>query len=406
MVVCSGCSLLCDDIEVVLDSGRIGEISNICRKGLGRFRAVGLDRTDPRIDGNKSSYDDAILAAADLLRSSKRPLLFGWSNSTLEAQRQGIELARKLRGVIDDTSSFCQGILVEKVLTGELPTCTLDDVRDYADVVIFWGADPSSSHPRHLSRFSYFPRGKKRQKGYEEERTAICIDVRESPTAKICAENYIKIPQGGDAAFAEALLNVLGGKIPKVADKKRMLELGSLLKKAEYGVIFGGLGLVYSMKDDIGLLGELLSRLNEVSKFYMMPMVGHYNMRGFNQTLYDETGHINRVSFADSIESGPEYGIVDALKICDAALVIGSDPISSLPAHISRMLAKVPIVAIDPHRTLTTEVAKVVIPAAFSGLEAGGSALRMDGLPVKLEPILSSDYLSDAEILKRLLEAV
>ena len=114
----------------------------------------------------------------------RSPLLYGWSNSTLEAQAVGIDLAKKIGATIDDTSSsFCQGILMERILTGKIPTCTLDDVRNFADTSIFWGADPSNSHPRHLSRFSYYPRGEKRQKSYEEERTCVVVDVRKSPTA-------------------------------------------------------------------------------------------------------------------------------------------------------------------------------------------------------------------------------
>ncbi len=65
--------------------------------------------------------DEAIGSAAEILKGAKRPLLYGWSNSTLEAQKVGIELARKLNATIDDTSSFCQGILMERVLKGRVP---------------------------------------------------------------------------------------------------------------------------------------------------------------------------------------------------------------------------------------------------------------------------------------------
>ena len=134
------------------------------------------------------------LKAAEILKNAKSPLLYGWSNSTLEAQTVGINLARKIGATIDDTSSFCQGILMERILTGRIPTCTLDDVRNFADTSIFWGADPSNSHPRHLSRFSYYPRGEKRQKSYEEERTCVVVDVRKSPTAQ--SMQQLLLPRG------------------------------------------------------------------------------------------------------------------------------------------------------------------------------------------------------------------
>ena len=360
----------------------------------------------PKIDGKEVSVDQAIKKAADILRNAKHPLLYGWSNSTLEAQRVGIDLAKKLGATIDDTSSFCQGILMELVLTGKLPTCTLDDVRNFADTSVFWGADPSNSHPRLLSRFAYYPRGSKRQKSYEEERNCIVVDVRKSATAKLCS-NYFRVPPGGDTDFIASVIDVLDGKIPKYGDKKRMIELGTILRKTEYGVIFPGLGFVYSLQNKIELLETLVAKLNEITTFKVVPMVEHYNTRGFNQLMLDNTGFINSVSFQDGqVRHGPENSVMAAAKTCDAALVIGSDPLSSLPFGTAKSLTRVPLIAIDPRRSLTTDAAQVVIPSAMYGLEAGGSAIRMDGVRIEFEPIVKSDLLSDEQILARIKEEI
>ena len=406
MVVCTGCSLLCEDIELALMTGAISQVKNLCRKGHGHFQALFTERTMPKIDGQEVSMDQAIKKAADILRNAKHPLLYGWSNSTLEAQRVGIDLARKLGATIDDTMSFCQGILMERVLTGKLPTCTLDDVRNFADTSVFWGSDPSNSHPRHLSRFAYYPRGEKRQKSYEEERTCIVVDVRKSATAKLCS-NYFRVPPGGDADFIASVIAVLDGKIPKYGDKKRMIELGTILRKTEYGVIFPGLVLVSSLQDKIELFESFVAKLNEITTFKVVPMVEHYNTRGFNQLLLDDTGYINSVSFhSGQVTHGPENSAIAAAKSCDAALVIGSDPLSSLPFGTAKSLTRVPMIAIDPRRSLTTDAAKVVIPSAMYGLEAGGRAIRMDGVRIEFEPIIKSDLLSDEQILERLKEEI
>ena len=157
MAICTGCSLLCEDIEATLKNDAFSHVKNLCRKGHGHFQAAFTERTVPMIDGQQVALEAAIAKAAKILGSAKRPLLYGWSNTTIEAQASGIKLAEKIGATIDDTSSFCQGILIERILSGKIPTCTLDDVRNYADTIIFWGSDPSSSHPRHLSRFSYYP---------------------------------------------------------------------------------------------------------------------------------------------------------------------------------------------------------------------------------------------------------
>lgn len=407
MATCTGCSLLCEDIELVLKEGAISQAKNLCRKGYGHFQALFTERTTPSVDGQKVSIDEAIKKAAEILRESKHPLLYGWSNSTLEAQSVGIELAKKLGAAIDDTSSFCQGLLLEMVLRGELPTCTLDDVRNFADVSVFWGADPSNSHPRHLSRFAYYPRGEKRQKSYEEERTCIVVDVRKSSTAKLCQDNYFRLPPGEDASFIESIMAVLAGKIPKYGDKKKMIELGTILRKTEFGVIFPGLGMIYSLRNNVRLLKSLVEKLNEITTFKVIPMVEHYNMRGFNELLLAQTGYINQVSFeGGAANHGYEYSVVSAAKTCDVALVIGSDPLSALPFGTARSLAKTQLIAIDPRRSLTTDAAKVVIPSAMYGLESGGTAVRMDGVKIKFEPFFKSDLPSDEEILTRIKEEI
>ena len=407
MTTCTGCSLLCEDIELVLKTGAISEAKNLCRKGQGHFQALFTERTKPMIDGKEVTLDQAIAKAAEILKNAKTPLLYGWSNSTLEAQTVGINLAKKIGAFIDDTSSFCEGLLMERILNGKIPTCTLDDVRNFADTSIFWGSDPSNSHPRHLSRFSYYPRGEKRQKSYEEERTCMVVDVRKSATAHLCSNYYFRVPPEGDAEFLESILTVLDGKIPKTGDKKRLIELGTILKKTEFGVIFPGQGMIYSLQDKMDLFEELVARLNEITTFKVIPMVGHYNMRGFNQLMLGQTGFINSVSFQDGKAThGLEQSVAVAAKSSDAALIIGSDPLSALPFGTARALARIPLIAIDPRRSLTTDAAQVVIPSAMSGLEAGGTALRMDGTRISFEPITESERLSDEQILTRIMEAI
>ena len=407
MAICTGCSLLCQDIEADVSDGRLSKAKNLCRKGHGHFQASFSERTFPIIGGKQVDLNQAIARAAEILRSAKSPLLFGWSNSTLEAQRVGISLAEKLGATIDDTSTFCQDSLMESILSGNLPSSTLDDVRNYADTSIFWGADPSNSHPRHLSRFSYYPRGEKRQKSYEEERTCLVVDVRMSATAALCKENLYRVSPGGDAEFIEAIISVLEGKIPRVGDKKKMIELGGLLKKTEWGAIFPGPGLVYSLQGNMEILERLLARLNEITVFKVVPMVGHFNTRGFYELLREKTGHVNRVSFkGGEIAHGPEQSVMTAAKSCDAALIVGSDPLSSLPFGTAQALARLPLIAIDPHRSLTTDAAEVVIPSAISGLEAGGTAVRTDGVKIEFEPIIEAGIPADEQILKRIMEAI
>ncbi len=232
-------------------------------------------------------------------------------------------------------------------------------------------------------------------------------DVRKSATAHLCSNYYFRVPPGGDAEFIESILAVLDGKIPKSGDKKRMIELGTVLRKTEYGVIFPGPGMALSLQNRMDLFEQLVAKLNGITTFKVMPMVERYNARGFNQLLLEQTGFINGASFRDGIAvRGPERSVFELSKSCDAVLAIGSDPLSELPGGLARRLAGVPLIAIDPRRSLTTDAARVVIPSAIYGLEAGGSAMRMDGVKIEFEPVVSTDLMTDEQILTRIKEAI
>jgi formylmethanofuran dehydrogenase subunit B len=165
--------------------------------------------------------------------------------------------------------------------------------------------------------------------------------------------------------------------------------------------------MISSLYDKMELLESFMARLNEVSTFKAIPMIEHFNTRGFCQLLHEETGFMNEVSFQEGQSvHGPKNCVAAAAKSCDAGLVVGSDPLSSQPLGTARSLTKIPLIAIDPHRSLTTDAARVVIPSAIYGLEAGGSAMRMDGISIEFEPVVEADLPSDQQILSRIKEEV
>jgi len=408
--VCTGCSLLCDDIEVEFEKNKIEKVHTACRLGVAHMKE---DRGESvfRVDNKPVDEATAVNEAVSILKNAKNPMIFGLGASTNETQKIAIELAKKINATLDDPSSFCLGGLVEAIIHKKIKTCTLDDVRNKADVLIYWGTDPSDSHPRHLSKYSYFPRGSEKQRGWEEERTAIAIDVRKSHTAKICGNYFFQIPPKGDTEFIDALIAGLSGKLPKTSynyPPKKILELANILKGAKFGVVFVGRGLIYSL-EDLEPLFKLMKVLNEKANFHLMPMVNNYNTMGFNENLFAETGYVNSVKFEnDTVKHGPEYSIVESLKAktVDAALIIGSDPLLILPGSIAKNLLEIPVISVDHCETLTSKHAKVYINTAISGIEAGGSAIRMDGVKVSFEPVIEANHPSDEIIIKKIMEAL
>ncbi len=385
-MVCTGCALLCDDVE-------IGE--NGCRHAcrIGDAHITSTNQIDPMVNQSPVDMDAAIKSAAEILVSAEKPVFVGFGNSVTEAQATGIELAEKVGAEI---KTFHTDIF-DDILDGRVKTCTLPEVRDYADVIIFLGCDPMNTHPRLLSRYAYYPRGEKRQHGWEEDRTAITIDLRFSHTASICKEAYT-IDPNRQIEFMDALMDALSNKVPKTTyDKKRILKLAGTLKKAEFGVIFAGTGASAPPRDAII---RLMDRLNESSDFRLLPLAPGYNLRSIAEQLrqlHNRPGD-DGDGGSDSSSGGSGMDLHEA----DCILCLGFDLMNSLPAHgINGKM-----IVIDPNETLTSRYADVVIPCAAGGIDCAGSAVRMDGETVEIPLIRESERLSDGAILKQLLEVV
>ena len=411
MTICTGCGLLCDDITLEIKDSEILNVHNACIRGSALFLNRNNNRImTPTIDGEECEYGECLDRAADLLMEMDNPVIFGMDSSTIEAQETGIELGRVLGGYLDDTSTFCHGSSLEMLYGNNMPSCTLDDVRNFADVVVFWGTDPMNTYPRHLSRFSYYPRGEKRQKGWETDRKTIAIDVLDTDTSSLC-DYFMPISPGGDLNVIKDLTSVFEGvmRTSNEVDLKLLMRVSNELKKAEYGVIFIGLGLLNSLKYDLSPLSNFMELLNSHSEFYCIPMSCNFGMRSMTKLIYDITGHVNRIRFInEEAVHDPEYAFPRLLekKAIDGAVLVGSNPLGGLPLSLSRELLKIPCIALDPRATETTRISTISLPVALSGVECGGKTLRMDGVSVELNKIVDSPYLTDHDVLNGLLERV
>ncbi|MDO8473691.1 MAG: formylmethanofuran dehydrogenase subunit B, partial [Dehalococcoidia bacterium] len=153
---------------------------------------------------------------------------------------------------------------------------------------------------------------------------------------------------------------------------------------------------------------QMSSHLSKWGRLAVIPMVGHYNMRGFNRSLREATGHVNKVNFCEGVSHGDEYAFLEQVRNrkCDCLLVVGSDPFSSLPKSVADSLAGIPRIVIDPFQSSTSRSSTVVLGPSITGVESAGTAVRMDGTEIKLSPAVKTTRMSDEDILKRLMERV
>ncbi|WP_290597859.1 MULTISPECIES: formylmethanofuran dehydrogenase subunit B [unclassified Archaeoglobus] len=410
-VVCTFCGSVCDDGQ--FDTEKF-KSKKLCKLGSSKFSEKERIKA-PMVDGKEVSYEEAIEKAAEILVNAKKPLLYGWASTVNEAIRLGVILTEKVGGVYDQCASVCHAPGTLAVIEEGLPGGTLGAIKNRADVVVFWGANPMEAHPRHGMRYSISAKGlliKDRK-----QRKVIVVDVRPTKTAKL-ADEFIQIKPGYDYPIISALRAIISGNADAVPDevggvsKEKLIELAETMKNAKYGAVLYGLGVTQSRGRDRNIENavKLIQLLNRHTRWVIWPMRGHYNVVGAGEVPAWEVGYQYAIDFSRGYPrfSPAEFSAVEVLKRrdCDAALIISSDPVAHFPRAAVKHLKEIPVIQIDPFPNMTTLVANVVIPSAIAGIEAEGTAYRMDGIPLRVKKVVESKYWSDEQILERLLEKV
>ncbi|HLN90042.1 MAG TPA: molybdopterin-dependent oxidoreductase [Candidatus Binatia bacterium] len=372
-------------------------------------------------------------------------------------------MAEQIGGVFDNTSTVCHGPSVIGMQEVGIPSCTLGEVRHRADLILYWGCDPWSSHPRHMQRYTSFTEGRfeeSQQKAYlqklktstdqnsieadrsgsaksqtqvqtnntEEDylpqplskqgRKLIVVDVRKTLTAAM-ADYFIQAEPNKDFELIQALRvlvkdqeldvdNIAGVPVTYLS------EVADALINCNFGIIFFGMGLSQSAgkSRNIEAAIELVRDLNARTKFSLMPMRGHFNVTGSNIVLTWQTGFPFGVDFSLGYPryNPGETSIVEILlrHESDAVLAVASDPVAGLPKGAVEHLVKNPLIVIDPHMNATSLMGDVVFPSAIVGIEMEGTAYRMDRVPLPLKKVVQAPkgILGDEEILKKILEEV
>ena len=149
---CTVCPLLCDDILITAEG-----VKRACDHGREALRAALADGDTPhpeaRENDNPARRERAIHQAAAVLAAARRVLVTGLASATLEAVTAACDLAETLGAAVDaglPESARAAGPTIARA--GEV-TAVWEELRDRADLVIFWCCDPTESHPRFIERF-------------------------------------------------------------------------------------------------------------------------------------------------------------------------------------------------------------------------------------------------------------
>ena len=409
---CTFCGCVCDDMELTVEGDHITKAKNSCVLGKAWFLNHHTeDRPDAMIEGQPATYEQAIERAADILCNATYPLTYGLSDTTCEAQRVAVAITDWIGGCLDTTTSVCHGpsgMAFQAV--GEV-TCTLGEVKNRADFLIFWGGNPAESHPRHFTKYSLMPKGQFVPNG-RKDRTAVLIDVRKTKSAK-AADIFLQLKPRSDFELCWAMRALAKGVEvdPSIEEKtgislETLTDLVDRMKKAKFGVILFGMGLTMTRGKHLNSEAVLaLARdLNKYTRWAAKPMRGHGNVTGADNVVTWSTGYPFGVNLGRGYPrfNPGEFTSSDLLarKEADAALIIASDPMSNFSQPARDHLASIKSVVLDPKLSETAKVATVAFTTATYGINTPGTVYRMDDVPIPLRPAFESPYRSDFEILK------
>ncbi len=296
-------------------------------------------------------------------------------------------------------------------------TCTLGEVKNRADLIIYWGGNPAECHPRHFTKYTLTQKGKFVPNG-RKGRTMVLVDIRETPSAK-AADVFLQVRPSKDFEVLTILRALIKGQpVNEEAVAETGLTLAELkdlvdrMKRARFGVMFFGMGLSMTRGKHMNsaALLALAAEMNAFTKFVAMPMRGHGNVTGGDVVMRWTTGYpfgVNLCRGYPRFNPG-EFSTVDLLLRgdSDAALILGADPGATMPQPAIDHLARTPTIVLDPKVTHTSRISRVHITTAVTGISAPGTVYRMDEIPLPLRPPLKSPYPTDEEVVRRIYRAV
>ena len=296
-------------------------------------------------------------------------------------------------------------------------TCTLGEVKNRADFIVYWGGNPAECHPRHFTKYTLTQKGRFIPNG-RKDRTMVLVDIRETPSVK-AADLFLQIRPGKDFEVITTIRALVKGQRvePRFVTEtgltvEQLQDLVDRMKAAKFGVLFFGMGLSMTRGKHMNsaALLTLAAELNAYTKFVAMPMRGHGNVTGGDVIMRWTTGYPFGVNLARGYPrfNPGEFSTIDLLVRgdCDAALVLGADPGATMPQPAIDHLARIPTIVLDPKVTHTSRLAQVHFTTAATGISAPGTVYRMDEIPLPLRPALKSPYLTDEEVLRRIVRAV
>lgn len=399
-LVCGGCGLLCDDLTGTTNTG--------CA-AADRWFASGADGPVTTIDTQPATIDEAVNAAAHRLTSARRVLVTGLTSVPLEAIRLACQIAELLTAAVDAGTADTALLTGPTIARAGEVTAAFEELRDRADLVIFWDCDPAASHPRFVERFVQPARTN------GDRRT---ISLGPQPVLPAAAD-HLHLPLKPDqfTAAARLLQASMEGHSSEHADGPLAAVIGELKTAIKAASC---IGIVSSTTTDpTGLTGWSLAQLVRALAHYKLAFqiplgagtaAGGGNAAGAAAGCSWRYGAPGAIVAADRDGSEFQPAEADAVRLISRGEV---DCVLAVGRLAPRLEAALVAAATPPMTIWITDVAPA--PAAATAVMLGtaslprttaGMMLREDGRGTQLTPIETSKHPTVDQILEQLLQAI
>ncbi len=408
------CGIGTDDLTIRVEGVSLKVIENGCAVNTPAFEQVITD-THPRVNGQEVSLEEAIKAAAALLKDTRLPVIGGCATD-VNGMRGLLALADRAGAVVDNMNfTGARNNFLALQDSGWMNT-TLAEVKNRCDLLLVVGTDLEAFAPRFFERYLW-----NKEAMFLADtgaRDIICLgkapsgSASTSPSGKQaqvlpCATEdlpeviaVLRALVKGQPITASHVCDIAVSDLQVLADK---------FKAAKYSVVTWAAGaLAYAQAElTVQQLSEMIKDLNnQNTRSSGLPLAGKEGDQTANQVCGWTTGYPARTRFSSGF---PEYDpFLNDTKLllangeADALVWVQAFNCKSIPPE-----TLLPTIVVARSGMVFSKEPEVFIPVGTPGIDHAGHAYRMDNVvAIRLKKLRDSGLPSTADVLNAIEQAL
>lgn len=386
LFTCRGCALLCQNVAT-------GEFIACPKANFSPSPEL-----SPQISGKPASLEQALQAAADLLRASRFPLLLTTGAAVAET-RAMLAVAEKIQATVDLVGSAARLDTLHAWQTQRIHQTTLTELRQRADVVCVIGEGFAEKMPY------FYPDFIAPKPQFAKQRNVVFI----GETAPFENNLHLHCESTKFPQILAILLALLKGKsLEKAVDEfpefSKILQLIELFKTANYAVItWLNVGLGNNADLTQSILYQLITHLFKNQRVTALSLIDNPENITFTQVSTWRTGFPFRYQFTKQgvLADNWKYdgARILAKQESDVVLFVGDFSKNTMDFN------QVPAIVFDTSgNAAMANRAAVWIPVGKTGIDYAGQLFRADqGSVVSLNAFRENSLLPNlAAVLREL----